>query len=139
MDIFDAGKRKQIMARVRSTDTKPELEVRRILHRLGYRFRLHKKDLPGTPDIVLSARRSVILVHGCFWHRHRRCRDASMPVTRPEFWKRKFAENTARDKRNSVAMTKLGWRVLVVWECELRNKTDLMEKLTNFLEGQVKE
>src|SRR5262245_17622273 len=107
MDIFDTAKRSEIMSRVRSSDTVPEVTVRRILHGLGYGFRLHRKDLPGTPDIVLPSRRSVIFVHGCFWHRHQGCPDASTPSTRVPFWERKFSENIARDKRNMLALRRL--------------------------------
>lgn len=133
MDIFDKAKRSEIMSRVRSSDTVPELKVRRILHGLGYRFRLHRKDLPGTPDIVFPSRSSVIFVHGCFWHRHKGCPDASTPSTGGSFWGRKFSENTARDKRNMLALKRLGWKVLVVWECELRNEKALIEKLKRYL------
>jgi len=100
---------------------------------MGYRFRLHRKDLPGTPDIVLSAYDSVVLVHGCFWHRHRGCRDATTPRTRKRFWIRKFSENVGRDGKNAVALRKLGWRILIVWECELRDEIYLSRRLVRFL------
>lgn len=128
MDVLSAEKRSALMARVRSGDTAPELFVRRTLHRLGYRFRLHRKDLPGTPDIVLPSRKSVIFVHGCFWHRHKNCRDASMPKTRVEFWRDKFRENVERDRRNVQDLHDLGWRVLIIWECETTNE-DLETRL----------
>jgi DNA mismatch endonuclease (patch repair protein) len=133
MDIFNKEKRSAIMSRVRSSNTNPEIRVRQILHRFGYRFRLHRRDLPGTPDIVLPAYESVVLVHGCFWHRHEGCRDASMPKTRIRFWKTKFAENMTRDSRNFAALRALGWKVLIVWECELRNEGVLTEKLKRVL------
>jgi len=133
MDIVNKEKRSAIMSRVRSANTSPEVRVRRILHRLGYRFRLHRRDLPGTPDIVLPAYDSVILVHGCFWHRHHGCRDASTPTTRVRFWKKKFDENVARDGRKTVALEAMGWKVLIVWECELRDEGALAEKLRELL------
>jgi len=95
--------------------------VRSILHCLGFRFRLHRKDLPGTPDIVLPKYGTVIFVHGCFWHRHPGCKKASMPQTNKEFWERKLARNVERDAEVSEKLTRIGWRVLVVWECELKN------------------
>lgn len=134
MDIFDKAKRSEIMSRVRSSDTTPELKVRSVLHALGYRFRLHRRDLPGTPDIVLPSRSSIIFVHGCFWHRHKGCPDATTPSTRGLFWERKFSENTARDKRNVLALRKLGWKILIVWECELRDEKTLIKKLKRFLD-----
>ncbi|SRR6266446_5476606 len=133
MDIFEKKRRSEIMARVRSSNTMPEVRVRKLLHRMGYRFRLHRKDLPGTPDIVLSAYDSVVLVHGCFWHRHRGCRDATTPRTRKRFWIRKFSENVGRDGKNAVALRKLGWRILIVWECELRDEIYLSRRLVRFL------
>jgi DNA mismatch endonuclease (patch repair protein) len=133
MDIFNKEKRSVIMSRIRSSNTNPEIRVRQILHRLGYRFRLHRRDLPGTPDIVLPAYDSVVLVNGCFWHRHEGCRDASMPKTRIRFWKTKFAENVTRDSKKSAALRALGWKVLIVWECELRQERVLAEKLKGFL------
>jgi|SRR6266700_1457444 len=133
MDIFNKEKRSAIMSRVRSANTSPEIRVRKILHRLGFRFRLHRRDLPGTPDIVLPAYHSVILVHGCFWHRHDGCRDASTPNSRIRFWKKKFAENVTRDTKQETALRALGWKVLIVWECELRNEGVLAEKLTKVL------
>ncbi len=133
MDIFNKEKRSAIMSRVRSANTGPEIRVRKILHRLGYRFRLHRRDLPGTPDIVLPAYDSIVLVHGCFWHRHDRCRDASTPSTRIRFWKKKFAENVTRDAKKTAALRALGWKVLIVWECELRDEGALAEKLKGVL------
>ena len=113
--------RSRIMAAIRGHDTTPELLVRSALHRHGLRFRLHARDLPGRPDIVLPRHRTVILVHGCFWHRHG-CTLSSEPSTRRRFWNEKFARNVARDARNARALRRLGWRVLTVWECALRSK-----------------
>ena len=107
------------MAAVGQKDTKPEIVLRRLLHRAGFRFRLHRRDLPGRPDLVLAKYRAVVFVHGCFWHRHPGCRRASTPQTRREFWEAKFATNVARDERVSDALTADGWRVFTVWECGL--------------------
>jgi len=123
------------MAGFRSKDTKPEMLVRRALHRLGYRFRLHRRDLPGKPDIVLPKYRTVILVHGCFWHQHEDCRDARMPRTRQDYWAEKFRRNRERDEQNSVALAALGWRVAVIWECDAR-KAQLDGDLTALLGGR---
>ena len=108
------------MAGITGKDTKPEIAVRRALHALGFRFRLHRKDLPGSPDIVLPKYKVAILVHGCFWHRHRRCRYATTPAANKPFWEGKFADNVARDRRQLKSLRGLGWTVLVVWECQVR-------------------
>lgn len=121
-----------MMAGFRSKDTKPELLVRRALHRLGYRFRLHRRDLPGKPDIVLPRHRVAILVHGCFWHQHPGCRTARMPRTRQEYWTEKFRRNLERDTASAASLSALGWRVSVIWECETR-KVDLDDRLRELL------
>lgn len=108
------------MAGIRSRDTSPEMKVRRLLHRHGFRYRLHQKDLPGKPDLVLPRYRLCIFVHGCFWHRHPGCRFATTPSTRPEFWQSKFDQNVVRDTRNKNALLTMGWRVLELWECGIR-------------------
>jgi DNA mismatch endonuclease (patch repair protein) len=115
------------MSGIKNRNTKPEKLVRSILHRKGFRFRLHRKDLPGKPDIVLPRYKSVILVHGCFWHRHQNCRLAYTPKTRTEFWSRKFQDNVSRDRRSMQRLEDKGWKPFVVWECETRNY-DLLEK-----------
>lgn len=115
-------KRSQIMRSVRGKNTTPEMKVRSALHRAGYRFRLHRKDLPGRPDIVLPALKAVVFVHGCFWHRHAACRAASSPSTRSDFWQDKFARNVERDRLAIDALTKAGWAVHLVWECETKGK-----------------
>jgi len=121
------------MARIKGKDTKPEKTVRSLLHAMGYRFRLHRKDLPGTPDIVLSGRKAVVFVHGCFWHGHSCSRNKRQPKTNALFWARKLALNVARDMRNREELEALGWRVLVVWECEIKEVTALSERLQAFL------
>ena len=117
-DIVDARKRSQMMANVRGHNTAPELAVRRIAHKMGLRFRLHRKDLPGRPDLVFPKHRLVVFVHGCFWHRHEGCRYASTPQSRRGFWMKKLADNVARDQRQKAALQALGWKVLVIWGCE---------------------
>jgi DNA mismatch endonuclease, patch repair protein len=119
-DIVDQATRSRMMAGIRGANTKPELILRRALHARGLRFRLHDKKLPGKPDIVLPKYCAVIFVHGCFWHRHEGCRYATTPATRPDFWDSKFKSNVNRDWRNLERLTALGWRSLVVWECELK-------------------
>lgn len=120
-DKLDPERRSANMARVRGKDTAPELRVRRIAHRMGLRFRLHRKDLPGKPDLVFAKHRLAVFVHGCFWHRHPDCARASTPATRPEFWEAKFDANIARDRRQQEALGSMGWKVLVLWECGLKD------------------
>ena len=114
--------RSRNMSAIKSKNTKPEIKVRKILHSMGYRFRLHSKDLPGSPDIVLPKYKTVIFVHGCFWHRHENCKYASTPKTRQEFWEAKFRENINRDKLNQENLSSNGWKIIVVWECEIKDK-----------------
>ncbi len=109
------------MSRIKSRDTKAELIVRRLLHRKGYRFRLHKKKLPGSPDIVLPKYKMVIFVHGCFWHRHEECKYAYFPKSRESFWQEKFRQNIKRDQDAEKALLQLGWQVYIIWECETKN------------------
>ena len=123
------------MARIGSADTSPELTVRRLLHRLGYRFRLHRRSLPGTPDICFPGRRKAIFVHGCFWHRHEGCRRTTTPRTRTSFWKDKFQKNVVRDRTNLRDLNQLGWSVMVVWECETADREELAARLAEFLDG----
>jgi DNA mismatch endonuclease (patch repair protein) len=122
-----------MMARIAQRNTAPEIAVRRILHRLGLRFRLHRRDLPGTPDIILPGRKLVILVHGCFWHRHSACRFAYTPKSRVEFWTAKFDRNVARDHEVQEALIELGWRVCVVWECETSDLAALERRLRKLI------
>ncbi|WP_223276528.1 very short patch repair endonuclease [Sphingomonas daechungensis] len=116
------------MRKIRSTDTKPEMRVRRLLHRMGFRFRLHRCDLPGKPDVVLPRYRLAILVHGCFWHQHPGCRHARLPRTRQNYWLPKLARTQERDLRNVVELNRLGWRTLTIWECSV-DKLDKLEAI----------
>lgn len=132
--VSDARRRN--MQAVRAKDTKPEMVVRRLLHRMGYRYRLHVKELPGRPDIVLPARRAVIEVRGCFWHRHAdpACKNAVLPATRRDWWAAKLARNAARDAANIAVLAEMGWRVCVVWECEVRADAEAaMARIAQFL------
>ena len=121
------------MSRVRGKNTKPELAVRRLLHALGFRFRLHRKDLPGNPDIVLPRHQAVVFVHGCFWHGHEGCSRSKRPTTNTVFWNEKLARNMQRDRHQLRELRSLGWRVLVVWECQVRNLAVLERRLNRFL------
>lgn len=134
MDNLTPRERSAQMARVRSKNTKPELVVRRLVFRLGYRYRLHGK-LPGHPDLVLAGRRRVIFVHGCFWHRHRGCPNCRLPKSRTGFWKKKFEANRKRDQRSQRKLIHLGWKVLVVWECETKDIEVLESRIKEFMEG----
>jgi DNA mismatch endonuclease, patch repair protein len=125
--------RSALMARVRGKDTAPELAVRKAAHALGCRFRLHRRSLPGTPDLVFPGRRKVVFVHGCFWHRHENCRRCTTPKSRAEFWLEKFSTNKARDARNMRALVALGWEVLTIWECETFDRGALDLRLEAFL------
>ena len=136
MDIVDRSTRSAMMARIGPRDTVPEMAVRRIAHRLGYRFRLHRRDLPGTPDLVFARHRVVVFVHGCFWHRHPDCKNCTTPKTRPEFWASKFSANVTRDARNLATIEALGWHPLVIWECEAEDMAIVERKLNHVLSGQ---
>lgn len=133
MDRISRSQRSALMARVRRKDTKPEFLVRRLLHRYGYRFRLCRKDLPGKPDVVLPKWKVAVLVHGCFWHQHQGCAKAARPTTNVEFWNRKLDRNVERDVEDVVRLTDLGWRVLVVWECQTRDEFALAATLESFI------
>lgn len=137
-DVVDPETRSRMMSGIRSKDTKPEMLVRQTLFAAGYRFRLHRRDLPGAPDIVMPGRKIAIFIHGCFWHRHKGCRLAKLPATRPDFWKAKLEGNVERDMRAIKALVALDWRVLVVWECATKDKTSdstLSEALLYWIEG----
>ncbi len=121
-DVVSRETRSRMMSGIRGKDTKPELIVRKALFAAGFRFRLHRRDLPGVPDVVLAGRRVAIFVHGCFWHMHAGCKNAKLPSSRQDFWIEKLSRNVERDKENIDALVGLGWRVLVVWECATREK-----------------
>ena len=127
--------RSALMRRVRDRDTKPEMVVRRLLYRLGYRYRLHARELPGRPDIVFRSRRKAIFVHGCFWHQHEECSNATIPKTRTDYWQEKFKDNRERDRASLEELGRLGWKTLVVWECETRKPDTVLSRLVEFLES----
>jgi DNA mismatch endonuclease (patch repair protein) len=132
-DVFTPQKRSAIMSRIKGENTKPEIAVRKMVHALGYRFRLHDKMLPGKPDIVLAKHRKVILVHGCFWHWHPRCTRSSFPVTNVQFWREKIVSNKRRDQKVVKALNRRGWQTLVVWQCQTRDTVKLRLRLEKFL------
>lgn len=135
-DCFPKMKRREVMSRVRSKDSKAELLVRKLLHALGYRFRLHQQKLPGKPDIVLPKLKKIILVHGCFWHGHSQCNRAKRPTTNTEFWNQKLEKNVSRDLSTTKALKALGWEILIVWECKTRDLENLKVELKSFLNEQ---
>jgi DNA mismatch endonuclease (patch repair protein) len=139
VDTVDKAVRKRMMSGIRNKNTKPELIVRKVLFALGYRFRVHRRDLPGAPDIVLPGRNIAIFVHGCFWHQHAGCRFFKTPASNVDFWKQKLNKNVERDHRSVDQLRKLGWRVLVVWECSSRkNETDqLASDLVTWIESNT--
>jgi DNA mismatch endonuclease (patch repair protein) len=128
VDVFSPQKRSSIMGRVRGVDTSPELTLRRSLHALGYRFRLHARHLPGRPDIVFPARKVAVFVHGCFWHRHH-CSRGGMPSSNVAFWRKKLEGNVARDRRVRKSLRRMGWQAVVVWECQLKTRSRLERAL----------
>ncbi|HLY41911.1 MAG TPA: very short patch repair endonuclease [Terracidiphilus sp.] len=131
-DKLTSEKRSENMRAIRARDTRPELQIRSSLHALGYRFKLCRRDLPGAPDIVFAARKKVIFVHGCFWHQHPDCREATMPKSRTDFWGSKLSRNVQRDKEQQEALIALGWHVFVAWECELASPS-LIRSIVRFL------
>ncbi len=134
MDIWSKEKRSYVMSRIRSRDTSPEKAIRSLLHGMGYRFRLHDAKLPGKPDIVFKKAKKAIFVHGCFWHLHRGCRDGTIPKTDHERWKQKLERNVERDKLHIKALRKDGWKVLVLWECDVEKRIcKVVKKLESFL------
>lgn len=124
------------MSMIKGSDTKPERAVRSMLHQMGFRFRLNRKDLPGKPDIVLPKYKTVIFVHGCFWHRHQGCKFAYTPKSRVDFWNKKFAENMNRDRKTTSELQKKGWKVLIIWECQTKNMSKLAAELKSFFKGE---
>ena len=133
MDTLTKARRSWNMSRIKGRNTRPERIVRSILHRMGYRFRLHRKDLPGKPDIALPKHKTVIFVHGCFWHRHKGCKDATLPKTRRLFWRNKLEGNADRDRLKERALRVLGWRVIVLWECETLHTEKACHRLNQLL------
>jgi DNA mismatch endonuclease (patch repair protein) len=133
VDTFTPEKRREIMSHIGGKDTAPELRVRRLLHALGFRFRLHRKDLPGKPDIVLPRHHKIILIHGCFWHGHPGCPRAALPTTNGDFWRTKIGKNVARDALTREQLREQGWEVLVLWQCELVDLDGLSHCLEAFL------
>ena len=134
MDTLTKIQRSKLMASVRTRDTKPEITVRRLTHRMGYRYRLHVKELPGCPDMVFKSLNKAIFVHGCFWHAHENCPKGTMPKSRRSFWKPKLESNRRRDKRVRDKLRRMGWKSIVVWECELSNLDRLRRKISKFLD-----
>jgi DNA mismatch endonuclease (patch repair protein) len=132
-DVFSKSKRSEIMRAIGQKNTKPEITVRRVLHRMGFRFRLHRADLPGTPDIILPRHRKVIFVNGCFWHSHEGCTRAILPQTNRYFWERKIQQNKLRDRKKMEELEKSGWKPIVIWQCQTKNLSQLQEILNVFL------
>lgn len=132
MDRLSVEKRSALMAGVKNRDTKPEIAVRSIIHRLGFRFRLHRNDLPGSPDLVFPSRRKVAFVHGCFWHQHS-CKRGTPPASNLEFWRKKLERNRQRDKDVATKLRSSGWRVIIIWECELSNEAKLARRINRLL------
>lgn len=134
MDTVSPQQRSQIMARVRSVDTAPEMAVRRLVHGMGYRYRLHSAKLPGRPDLVFAGRRKVVFVHGCFWHGHKGCKRSRIPSSNRDYWASKIQRNSLRDRAAVRALRRGGWMVLTVWECDLSNVNRLAKRLRRFLD-----
>lgn len=134
MDSLTPAERSERMSRIKDRNTKPELIVRSLIHRMGYRYRLHGKELPGRPDLVFTKKRKVIFVHGCFWHRHEGCRLARLPKSRLDFWRPKLEANAERDKEVERRLTELGWKVLTIWECEVKDEVVLTLRVRAFLD-----
>lgn len=133
VDTLSPEERSERMSRVRGKDSAPEMRLRRIVHGSGFRYRLHVKNLPGSPDMVFPKRKAVVFMHGCFWHRHEGCKLARLPKSRLGFWVEKLEANRQRDKRNQGLLMEMGWRVLVVWECQLRDTVAISRTVTEFL------
>lgn len=134
MDKLTPKQRSEVMSKVKGRNTTPELKVRQALHAMGYRFRLHRKDLPDKPDIVLPKYRLCLFVHGCFWHQHKGCKRATVPATNSEFWAIKFEQNRRRDENNTSALVQAGWKVCVIWECQTMDKITLSAAIMSCVE-----
>ncbi|WP_281662842.1 very short patch repair endonuclease [Paraburkholderia fungorum] len=135
MDTVTSARRSAIMRRVRSKNTSSEMSVRRIVYGMGYRYRLHRKDLPGKPDLVFAGRKKILFVHGCFWHSHNACNRARIPTANRDYWANKIQRNVERDASQHAALSAAGWQILIVWECELRDATALQARIREFLNG----
>jgi len=133
MDTLTKAERSERMSRIRSKNTRPELAVRQALFGLGYRYQLHRKDLPGKPDIVFPSRKKALFIHGCFWHAHQGCKVANLPKSRTEYWQAKFQRNVERDKLNKRALRRMGWSTLTVWECQIKREDRLLRRITGYL------
>ena len=134
MDHLTKSKRSENMSRIKNKNTTPEIAVRKTLHSMGYRYRLHSASVYGKPDIVIKTKRKAVFVHGCFWHRHKNCSLATKPKTNTSYWEKKFQTNIARDKKVQERLDKENWKFLIIWECEIKDKTELKKKLTKFME-----
>lgn len=134
-DFVSPARRSEIMSGIRAKGSKPEMAVRRLVHSLGYRYRLHRSDLPGTPDMVFPSRRKVIFVHGCFWHQHPGCKKSGIPKSNQEYWAPKLARNAERDREHHFQLQKMGWDVLVVWECSIRSRENVTLAIRRFLDA----
>lgn len=139
VDTVDVKRRSEIMSKIRAKDMKPEMVVRRLTFAMGYRYRLHRRDLPGTPDLVFPGRKKVIFVHGCFWHQHdsETCRIARIPKSNVDYWLPKLERNVARDAENLTQLAAMGWKALIIWECETSDPDLVRSKIRNFLEEGV--
>lgn len=136
LDKLSKERRSQIMSRIRGKDTSPEMKVRSLVHRLGYRYRLHYEKLPGKPDLAFPIRKKVIFIHGCFWHGHEGCSKGRLPKSNLEYWEPKIARNKERDRENMKSISSDGWRILTVWQCELKNTESSEKRIVIFLEAQ---
>lgn len=139
VDTLTPEERSERMSRVRARDTKPEMKLRRLIHGMGFRYLLHRRDLPGKPDLVFPGRRSIIFMHGCFWHRHEGCGLARLPKSKRAFWSAKLEANKERDQKNISTLEAAGWRVLVIWECQLRDEGGVREVVKEFLTNYKRE
>ena len=138
-DIVSKKKRSEMMSGIKGKDTKPEIATRKMMYKMGLRYRLHRKDLPGKPDIVLGTIKLAIFVHGCFWHRHNQCKYSYSPKTRVNFWEKKFKDNVKRDMNNRHALEELGWKSAVIWECQTKDPNDLKKNILNIIESSKKD
>ena len=137
MDTMSPAQRSYTMSRIRSKDTGPELMVRKLVYSMGYRYRLHERALPGTPDLVFRGKKKVIFVHGCFWHRHKCARGMQVPKSRVEYWSQKLERNRQRDVQNKHSLRDMGWEVLTVWQCQLKDLESLEKKIRRFLDKEI--